>query len=81
MLKDIDVVMPMYNLIEYSNNYSKTSGIVWQYCRDKPAVNNNGVIIAFNADNVTGSLNIKEKITGKKNDNGTKDVEIIVPLK
>ena len=51
--KDIDVVMPMYNLIEYSDNYSKTSGILWQYCRDKAAVNNNGVIAAFNVDNVT----------------------------
>ena len=29
--KDIDAVMPMYNLIEYSNNYSKTSGSLWQY--------------------------------------------------
>ena len=32
--KDIDIVMPMYNLIEYSNNYSKTSGSLWQYCKD-----------------------------------------------
>ena len=37
--KDLIVVMPMYNLIEYSNNYSKTSGSLWQYYRDKP--NNN----------------------------------------
>ena len=29
--KDIDIVMPMYNLIEYSDNYSKTSGSLWQY--------------------------------------------------
>ena len=29
--KDIDVVMPMYNLIEYNDNYSKTSGRLWQY--------------------------------------------------
>ena len=29
--KDIDVVMPMYNLLEYSNNYSKTFGNLWQY--------------------------------------------------
>ena len=29
---DIDVVMPMYNLVKYSDNYSKTSGILWQYC-------------------------------------------------
>ena len=28
--KDIDIVMPMYNLIEYSNNYSKTFGSLWQ---------------------------------------------------
>ena len=33
---DIYVVMPMYNLIEYSDNYSKKSGILWQYCRDEP---------------------------------------------
>ena len=31
--KDIDTVMPIYNLIEYSNNYSKTSGTLWQYYR------------------------------------------------
>ena len=34
--KDIDTVMPMYNLIEYSDNYSKTSGTLWQYYRDQP---------------------------------------------
>ena len=31
--KDIDIVMPMYNLIEYSDNYAKTSGSLWQYYR------------------------------------------------
>ena len=32
---DVDVVvMSRYNLIEYSDNYSKTCGILWQYCRD-----------------------------------------------
>ena len=35
----IDVVMRMYNLLEYSDNYSKTSRILWQYCRDEPAIN------------------------------------------
>ena len=39
--------MPMYNLIEYSDNYSKTSGGLWQYCKDIPAVNNNGDIVIF----------------------------------
>ena len=37
--KYIDIVMPMYNLIEYSDNYSKTSGSLWQYCSDE--TNNN----------------------------------------
>ena len=43
--KDIDIVMPMYNLIEYSDNYSKISGSLWKYCKDIPAINNNGDII------------------------------------
>ena len=34
--KDIDIVMPMYNLIEYSDNYAKTTGSLWQYFRDDP---------------------------------------------
>ena len=38
----IDTVMSMYNLIEYSDNYSKTSGSWWQYCKDVPAVDNDG---------------------------------------
>ena len=33
---DIDIVMPMYNLIEYSDNYSKASGSLWQYYKDDP---------------------------------------------
>ena len=37
--KDIDIIMPMYNLIEYSDNYAKTSGSLWQYYRKTP---NNG---------------------------------------
>ena len=68
--------MPMYNLIEYSNNYSKTSGSLWQYCKEIPFVNNNGNIVA------TDTLNFKTKITGQNNDDGRKDnVEIMVRLK
>ena len=43
--KDIDILMPMYNLIEYSDNYSKTSGSLWKYYKDIPAVNNGGDIV------------------------------------
>ena len=70
--QDIDTVLPMYNLIEYSDNYSKTSGGLYQYYKDKP---NNNI-----AD--SESFKSKIKITGKTPDDGnTKDVEIIVPLK
>ena len=78
---DTDIVMPMYNLIQYSNNYSKTSGRLWQYCKDIPAVNNNGKIFSFAVNNLTDSFNFKAKMTGQTADNGTKDVEIMVQLK
>ena len=72
----------MYNLIEYSDNYSKTFGILWQCCRDEPALAPDGTIADFTLGNViTDSFKIKEKITGKAGDNGTKNVEIMVPLK
>ena len=72
----------MYNLIEYSVNYSKTSGSLWKYCKDLPAVSNNGNIVDFNADNATDSFNAKAKITGQTRDDGEIDnVEIMVPLK
>ena len=53
--KDIDIVTPMYNLIEYSDNYAKTSGSLLQYYRDKPN------------DNLADSESFKSKIkiTGK----------------
>ena len=64
--------MPMYNLIEYSDNYSKTLGSLWQYYKDDPN------------DNIAQSESFKSKIkiTGKTPaDGNTKDVEIMVPLK
>ena len=70
--QDIDIVMPMYNLIEYSDNYSKTSESLWQYYKDEPN------------DKIANSESFKSKrkITGNTPDDGnTKDVEIIVPLK
>ena len=48
--QDIDIVMPMYNLIEYSNNYSKTSGSLWKYYKDDPN------------DNITQSESFKSNI-------------------
>ena len=70
--KDIDNVMPMYNLIEYSDNYAKTTRSLWQYFRDEP----NDILAE------SESFKSKITITGKTpaNDN-EKDVEIMVPLK
>ena len=79
--KDIDIIMPMYNLIEYNDNYAKTTESLWQYCKDIPARDNNNLIEGFTRGNLTDSFNFKAKITGKTGDDGTKDVEIIVPLK
>ena len=74
--------MPMYNLIEYSDNYSKTFGSLWQYCKDISAVNNNNnAIVEFSNNNLTDSFNSKVKLTGQTGDDGTKNVEIMVPLK
>ena len=70
--KGIDTVMPMYNFIEYTDNYSETPVRLWQYYKDEPN------------DNITDSepFKSKMKITGNTSaDGNTKDVEIIVPLK
>ena len=48
--KDIDIVMPMYNLIEYSDNFPKTSGSLWQYFKDE------------SDDNIANSESFKSKI-------------------
>ena len=74
--------MVMYNLIEYSDNYAKTTGSLWQYCKDITARNiNNNAIVVFGANNLTDSFNFKVKFTGQTGDDGTKVVEIMVPLK
>ena len=73
--------MPMYNLIEYSDNYSKTCGSLWQYCKEIPTLNNDGNIADFNGANATDSFNFKTKITDESNDNGIINIEIMVPLK
>ena len=70
--------MPVYNLIEYSDNYLETSGSLWQYCKEIQAVNV-GNIVGFNGANATDSFNFKTKITGQSDDDGRiDDVEIMV---
>ena len=68
--KNIDIVIPMYKLIEYSDNYAKISASLWQHYRDEPN------------DNLADSESFRSKIkiTGKTPDDDN-DVEIMVPLK
>ena len=73
--------MSTYNLIEHSDNYSKTSGSLSQYCKEIPAVYNAGNIVDFDGANATDAFNFKTKITGKTNDDRIINFEIMVPLK
>ena len=66
--KDLHTVMPMYDLMEYSDNYSKTYGTY-------------GVIVDLDSNNNTDSFKFKEKITVQTGDDGTKNAEIMVPFK
>ena len=67
--QDIDIIMPMYNLIEYSDNYEKTTGSLWQYFRDEPDDDKEN----------SESFKSKIKITGKTPNYG--NGKIMVPLK
>ena len=81
--EDIDIVMPMYSLIEHiSYIIEYTSGSLWQYYRDETALDNNDNIIDFCInDKESISFGFKQQITGQTRNDGIRDVEIIVPLK
>ena len=73
----IDITMPMYNLIEYSDNYSDTSGSLWNFKRDE-IINNADVT----NDNNAPSFKYKASLIGNTENDGTKNgVKIAVPLK
>ena len=90
---DLDIVMSMYNLLEYSKNYRKTVGSLYNYYRDELSddVDDN------NFDNIkvvnSNTFNYKNKIIGNTynvnagadgydvNKNGTQEVELTIPLK
>ena len=71
--EDLDVVMPMYNLLEYSKNYRKTTGILWNYYRDQPntGVDANDIIHSIlNSESFDYKANFMEN--GVTNNNLTK---------
>ena len=81
---NLDIVMPMYNLTEYSDNYSDTSGSLWRFKRDKSPITNSG-----NPDNVSTanstSFKYKSSFIGESiaadDDRLFKNVKTAVPLK
>ena len=90
---DLDIVMPMYNLLEYSKNYRKTIGSLYNYYRDELSDDNNPN--SFPNTKVVNStaFEYKNKITGNTynvaegddghdaNRVGKRDVELAIPLK
>ena len=80
--EDLDVVMSMYNLLEYSKNYRKTAGSLWNYYRDEP---NRGINSGINYSiMVSKSFDYKANFIENSvahNDLTKNDVKIVVPLK
>ena len=80
----INTAMPMYNLIEYSDNHSDTSGSLWQFKRDEQPINNNGAFIDITVEN-SSSFKYKSNLIGDTVVDGAsskkEDVKTAVPLK
>ena len=73
--EDLDIVMPMYNLLEYSENYQDSTGTLYQFKRDEPSDDNADV------PNNTSSLVHKSKLISGTDDNNVNNVKLVVPLK
>ena len=83
--ENLDIIMPMYNLIEYSDNYADSSGSLYQFKRDESPINNAGKPNNVALDNST-SFKYKASLLGKAdddhgNDRSLKNAKIFVPPK
>ena len=70
--ENMDITMPMYNLIEYSDNYADFSGSLYQFKRDESPMNNNGNPLNFALDNST-SFKYKASLLRKATDTDDND--------
>ena len=73
--ENLDIVMPMYNLLEYSDNYQDSTGSLYQFKRDEPPDDN------LDVANNTSSLVYKSKLISGTDDNNVTNVKLVVPLK
>ena len=83
--ENLDIIMPTYNLIEYSDNYADTSGSLYQFKRDESPMNDAGNLNNVALDNST-SFKYKASLLGKAtdadgNDRSLKNTKIVAPLK
>ena len=83
--EDLDIVMPMYNLLVYSKNYEKTSGSLFNYYRDEPSETTIGAdnnVINIYVRN-SKSFDYKTKIIGSLDagEDEKEDITIAIPLK
>ena len=79
---NLDIVMPMYNLIEYSDNYSDTSGGLWHFKKYEQNMNNGNPVDVTTADSSSFKYKSSFFKTLEDDDNGVfKNVKIAVPLK
>ena len=78
----INITMAMYNLIEYSENYSDTSGSLWQFKRDEVTDKNANLTIS-NSQSFKYKAGLLGKTTNAVNNtkSSAKDAKIVVPLK
>ena len=78
----IYIAMPMYNLIEYSDNYSDTSGSLWQFKRDEVPADNVGLTIDNSQSFKYKAALLEKTADAVANTNSSvKDAKIVVPLK
>ena len=82
--EDLDFVMPMYNLIEYSTNYRKKTGSLWNYYRDEPsdALSSNSEPFKYKTSITGNTYNIGVGEEGyDPNKVGKNEIEIVILLK
>ena len=81
--EDLDVVMPMHNLIEYSKNYRKTTGSLWNYYRDEPSdpLSSNSESFKYKTSITGNTYNVGDGEAGYNANRVSKnETEIVVPL-
>ena len=83
--ENLDLIMPMYNLIEYSDNYADSSGSLHQFKRDESPVNDTGNPNNVALDNSTSfkynAILLVKATDADGNDRSLKNTKVVVPLK